>query len=263
MENRTYIRTDKNGTKYYINHTCPRCGGAGRISYYNHVEGGICFQCNGTGNYDRQEIERTPEYEQVLAERRLAKARRAAVKENEKFLEKNGFNTNGETWIVVGNTYAIKDELKAEGAKFDYTLKWHFNHEVEYDTIKVTTDEICDKNFVGVLYITEDAVKVIAEKVNALTASKSTSNWVGNEGDKITADFTFVEYHTYETHYSFYGEINFIYKFTDKQSNVFVWNTSTNKDFEQGHTYTLTGTIKKHNEYRGEKQTVLTRCRVR
>ena len=24
-----YLRTDKNGTKYYANYTCPRCGGAG------------------------------------------------------------------------------------------------------------------------------------------------------------------------------------------------------------------------------------------
>lgn len=25
-----YLRTDKNGTKYYANYTCPRCGGAGK-----------------------------------------------------------------------------------------------------------------------------------------------------------------------------------------------------------------------------------------
>ena len=82
MENRTYVKTDRNGTKYYINHTCPRCGGEGRISYYSHIDSGICFQCGGTGRYDRQEIERTPEYEKVLQERRLAKARREAVAKN-------------------------------------------------------------------------------------------------------------------------------------------------------------------------------------
>ena len=28
---------------------CNRCGGTGRISYYNHVAGGICFKCGGRG----------------------------------------------------------------------------------------------------------------------------------------------------------------------------------------------------------------------
>lgn len=26
-----YLRTDKNGTKYYANYTCPRCGGVRSI----------------------------------------------------------------------------------------------------------------------------------------------------------------------------------------------------------------------------------------
>lgn len=33
-------------------------------------------------------------------------------------------------------------------------------------------------------------------------------------------------------------------------------------DFERGETYTITGTIKAHEEYKGERQTALTRCKV-
>jgi hypothetical protein len=29
--------------------SCERCGGAGHISAYSHVSGGVCFECNGTG----------------------------------------------------------------------------------------------------------------------------------------------------------------------------------------------------------------------
>lgn len=264
MENRTYVRTDKNGTKYYINHTCPRCGGAGRISYYSHIEQGVCFQCGGTGHYDRQEIERTPEYEKVLQERRLAKARKAAVEANKKFLEKNGFNAEGETWVVVGNTYAIKDELKEKGAKFSYTLNWHFDHEVpEYTTIKMTTDEVCEKNFVDELYIKEEAHKLLEDKITALKAETSTADYVGNEGDKITVNLTFVQYFTYTTCYSYHGELNFIYKFKDENGNIFVWKTGKGIDFEEGKVYTISGTIKAHNEYKGEKQNVLSRCKVK
>ena len=39
------IRVDRNGTRYYVSHKCPKCGGTGNIWYYNHVEGGVCFFC--------------------------------------------------------------------------------------------------------------------------------------------------------------------------------------------------------------------------
>lgn len=46
----------------------------------------------------------------------------------------------------------------------------------------------------------------------------------------------------------------------DKNGNVLVWKTGY-QDMEEGKFYTVTGTIKEHNEYSGEKQTVLTRCK--
>jgi hypothetical protein len=36
----------RNSNRY----TCGRCGGSGYISCYNHIMGGICFQCNGDGH---------------------------------------------------------------------------------------------------------------------------------------------------------------------------------------------------------------------
>jgi hypothetical protein len=29
--------------------SCTRCGGAGKIEAYRHINGGTCFECNGTG----------------------------------------------------------------------------------------------------------------------------------------------------------------------------------------------------------------------
>ena len=34
------------------------------------------------------------------------------------------------------------------------------------------------------------------------------------------------------------------------------------KPIESGKTYTITGTVKEHKEYKGEKETVLTRCKL-
>lgn len=58
----------------------------------------------------------------------------------------------------------------------------------------------------------------------------------------------------------FYG-ITYINKLIDEEGRTFVWFTST-KGFEQGQEVTIKGTIKEHSEFNGEKQTVLTRCKV-
>jgi hypothetical protein len=28
---------------------CPKCGGTGKLDAYRHIQGGLCFRCNGTG----------------------------------------------------------------------------------------------------------------------------------------------------------------------------------------------------------------------
>lgn len=37
--------------------TCPKCGGSGHISQFNHVEAGVCFQCRGTGKVDKLPVD--------------------------------------------------------------------------------------------------------------------------------------------------------------------------------------------------------------
>jgi hypothetical protein len=44
------LKIDENFTK--ITKTpCKRCGGAGRFQSLTHVEGGVCFGCNGSGGF--------------------------------------------------------------------------------------------------------------------------------------------------------------------------------------------------------------------
>ena len=65
------IKIDKNGTKYWADERCRKCGGEGYIRGYEYIEGGICFKCGGSGKeptYTWKEY--TPEYERVLAARR-------------------------------------------------------------------------------------------------------------------------------------------------------------------------------------------------
>ena len=48
-------------------------------------------------------------------------------------------------------------------------------------------------------------------------------------------------------------------KFIDVNDNIYTWKTT--KVFKDGVT-SLTGTVKTHNDYKGIKQTELTRCKV-
>lgn len=83
------------------------------------------------------------------------------------------------------------------------------------------------------------------------------SEFVGNVGDRITvqiADFGIVT--SWETEYG----MTYIYKIVETDGNIYTWKTSGGIAEE---TTEIVGTVKAHNEYRGTKQTELTRCRAK
>lgn len=92
-------------------------------------------KCAGTGKLKRNKTYKihSHEYGKVLEEEYIKK-------ENKKFYDKYGINEeDNTTYIYLGNTYEIKDELKAKGAKFESYLKWHSKELIEgYPYIKVT-----------------------------------------------------------------------------------------------------------------------------
>jgi len=53
----------------------------------------------------------------------------------------------------------------------------------------------------------------------------------------------------------------FLYEFTTEDGNILIWKTSKWLDDEKEFK-TVSGTVKAHNEFRGVKQTELTRCKV-
>lgn len=258
------LRVDKNGTKYWFETKCPKCGGTGHIDFYNHVENGICFQCDGSGYYETSWKEYTPEYRAKLDARRLAKAKKLAPEKNAKFLKKAGFSEDGKAWVVVGNTYEIKEQLKEAGCKWHNLIGWHFDHETtEFNCFEMSIDEVTSLSHAGE-YLWDaysDVVEYVKEQRDK-HAPKSDSEFVGNIGDKVDMKLTYKQYFTFETHYSYYGELNFIYKFADENGNTIVWKTSKALELNEGQQYEVKGTIKEHNEYKGDKQTVLTRCKI-
>lgn len=85
------------------------------------------------------------------------------------------------------------------------------------------------------------------------------SDWVGLEGERM--DFQGVRLTRRLVTESDYGRSTLL-QFVDANDNVLVWWASGVKDFDEGTTYNVRGTVKGHTEFRGERQTRLSRCKV-
>jgi len=214
------VRVDRNGTKHWESHVCPKCGGSGEIPCYSHVEGGVCFLCMGTGSKLHKWVVRTPEYEIILAARRLKKLQKEIIGQRIAWLEWNNFNEEGFTWIAKGDTFSIKDELKEAGAKFNNILLWHFNHEYE-NSVKIHVLDFYVEILDGDGYdVSNDYIEEARDEKLGVAAD-SPSKYVGEVGKKIELNVT----HDYTTGYdSQYGWTN-IHSFKDDNENIIVWRT--------------------------------------
>lgn len=259
-------KIDRNGTKYFASHVCRKCHGTGFIRGYEHIDGARCWECGATGHVSKPYTwkEYTPEYAQKLADRRRQKAIAQAPEANRKLLDNLGFNGEGKTFVVIGDTYAIKDALKAAGAMYNDSIGWHFaDLHNDYATFTLDISDIAEKDDIGVwqVYPYADAYAIVKNMKDA-HAPKTASEYVGAIGERIAATVTLDAVHKYTTHFTYYGETNYIYKFIDGNGNTLVWKTATFQDIEQGKTYDIKGTVKEHSEYKGDKQTTLTRCKI-
>lgn len=133
-----YVKTDRNGTKYFNDWVCPRCGGAGESDKWLFT-GRICYGCGGTGKRHTPKIvkEYTEAYAQKLEQRRRARmAKREAenpppspaellkmaedIKINS--WENQGFDREGNGFFYSGNTYQHRSEISNAGARWSQFL---------------------------------------------------------------------------------------------------------------------------------------------
>ena len=131
-----FIRTDKNGTKYYHDWKCPRCGGAGFADKWI-ATGKTCWACGGSGKRAQARIvkEYTPEYWAKLEARRIKKEEKRKAAEpipdpaeiERKILEtiekryaEFGCGKDGTGYVITGKTWDLKDQIKAAGGRWIY-----------------------------------------------------------------------------------------------------------------------------------------------
>lgn len=264
MERLHYVRTDKNGTEIYHDYTCRRCGGAGASDKWYYT-GRTCYECGGTGvNPARPQIVKkyTPEYEAKLEAKREARRKKQeqelrakAEQLNAEFLAE--YFPNGKMYIVINTCDCKIDDLKEAGAQYGCD-HWYFAEPQDtFLTVEVTPAEVTYIDRLGIRYFSNSMGDVIWAKIKAL---KPVSQWVGSIGEKITIEATYDHTAWFENHFG----TTYIHNFTTADGSLLVWKTSTwNIGCEKGETAEITATVKEHSEYRDNKQTVLTRCKIK
>ena len=151
-----YIKTDKNGTKWYNDWTCPRCGGAGASDKWLFT-GRVCYECGGTGKRRTPKIVKsyTPEYEAKLAAKRAAREEKRTQEYEAGKTERKangcnrramcfGFNDDGKAYVYTGSTYDIKDDLRLHGAHWEaWVQKWISPTPIkEYPCVELNASEV-------------------------------------------------------------------------------------------------------------------------
>lgn len=91
-------------------------------------------------------------------------------------------------------------------------------------------------------------------------ARDASSEFVGTVGNQLTIQAKLEAVFGFDSRFGYTS----IFLFRDADGNIVKWMTASRSesDFEKGETYIVKGSVKKHDTYRGAKQTVLTRCQI-
>ena len=258
---------------------CPRCGGSG--IYGGYIEGGRCFRCGGRGVEDK-EVRVYTEKEYAALQRQKERAREKKEEQRRREIQegmarrheiimKFGFGEDEYAYVVYGgDTFIIKEQLKALGAHYHYMLKWYFstpNVELPegYYLCPIAFDDVfeyypasrqIDKKYES---YTEN-IRVIEEKIAAARNLTIPSEYYPAEIKERLRNMQVVvaSCHSFTNDYG----VSYIYTFT-QDAYTFIWITSKFLDISVGDKVSLTGTIKDFNCYHGVYQTQLTRCVIK
>jgi hypothetical protein len=212
---------------------CSRCGGAGGSDAWRYT-GWTCYQCRGRGQM--------PYTHRVFTEDKLAKLNDAATKKAAK--------------------KAAAAEAKREAERAEFHI-WAKPYENLLGAIKAATGNSFLADLARKLedhrQLTDrqlEAAATAIERQQQREVEDRASEYVGEVKDRF--EFEAEVLGVYGTE-GFYGHTDIV-KLKDVDGNLFTWFASDYTDLERGDRITIKGTVKKHEEYRGVKQTILTRC---
>ena len=286
-KNAKVLSVNEDTHKALIEEKCDRCGGLGfivtRVENDQYipipVDSGICYKCNGekvirkwVKAYTEEEMDKYIASQERAKERRIEKAEQERQeklnksKENqEELLAKWGYDIeNPLIWLVGGgSTYEIKDQLKEAGCKFNPAFGWYSPQPIDvpegYGLVNINFYDVYVWYPLSKKFELKDNAKEIADAAKTTLEPESHSEYLGEIKERLhDLKVTLTAIRNFDGYYG----TTFIYTFAYNE-DVLVWMTSSCKDIEVGDELLLTGTVKEHSEYKGIKQTKLSRCIIK
>lgn len=184
-----------------------------------------------------------------------------------KWLDKNGFNQDGVTFIYFpADSYQVKEELKNAGFIFSKLLLWHaatVPSGYEESCIAVTLDQVAELSAWGEGFYRPDTREIIDNLIKEVRPVKeSNSCWIGDIKDKIKdLPVKLTNIRGFNGNYGY----SQIVRFETEEGDIIKWFTSVNIPFEVGDILFLSGTIKDlvNDKYEdGAEVTIMTRCNM-
>lgn len=259
---------------------CPRCSGTGifaaRVENGHIIPhpayNGVCLKCNGNGTiyktirlYTKTEYNKMQKAKEKRQVKKLAEAEKRmeedAKRNKEKWLQNEGFNEEGITYIIKGETYSIKDELKAAGFRFNCNLLWHIDHLVEE-----YTDRLLPINIKDIVTFTAwgrgeyilEAIEKLKKEITIPAENPLPNGGYLEESKFSNLTVTLVKKHGFD---GMYGWTN-IFTFVTEDDKTLTWFTATEHDIEIGTKLLIRGSVKDRKEYKGVRTTIVTRCKL-
>jgi hypothetical protein len=176
---------------------------------------------------------------------------------------KYGETTEGELWLQIAAARTEADHDRAEEI-VAWARAEEPRGEYMYNLVTIMKrDMVTDGRHLGI------AVSVVSAHARAVEAelrrtverkAAEHSSYVGAVGERLKAvPVTLASSRVVGSNE--WGTTTLV-KFQDASGNTLTWFSSTGCELQPGEKALLTGTVKKHDEYQGNKQTVLTRCKV-
>ena len=160
--------------------------------------------------------------------------------------------------IFKNNNYENSDYFRSKGARYTKWWGWFFasDAEIPEDLPEGVIPVRLDWSLVGTSDEKLKSDKEVADVVDSLIYDDGESEYQGEIGEKIERILIVEKAIALD---GFYGAST-MYIMRDDDGNCYVWTTAA-KSWEPQTEHHIVGTVKDHKQYKGMKQTILTRCR--
>jgi len=151
---------------------------------------------------------------------------------------------------MADKAQAIYDATMREIQTLDTTFDWAYN-------VKTTSNaDIIGVRQVGIL--ASSVILGLRAIEKAATADSTANTFVGRVGDKLDIEVTIKDTNTFNGNYG----LTTLVTFGTDDGAIIKWFASGSGFPSVGTRVRLSGTVKKHDEYKGTRQTMVTRCKV-